>query len=605
MKFKALIILLSIATLSFAQTKEKYQKYADSLIKIGQKEQLIKYFEKELKSKPKNEDVLRWLGFLNIDKNNLELGEKYYNDALAVNPNCARCYMNIGKIYSLKNDNKKALQFLDKAIVADSKDALIYAYRANLKEFINDKFGALFDYNKAIELEPKNYEFYIQRGIYNSNQGYFSIALSDLTKAIELEPKNFNTYFNRSSLYYGKRMTKEALDDITKAIQLDSTQSILYNGRGAVYSVLGETEKSISDYNKAIKLNPNDYLTYYNRSNERYKLEDMEGYASDILACYSAIKNFDPTETIKSENYPEMSLKAELEYLIGIYCDSSKASYYYQRGIAFYNLGQYDKAVDVYTKGLKKFPTNAMSLSFRGNAYYMLKNYENALTDYSQSVQNKENLISDIEINQKHTQLTNEYEKKNYTDGFLASMQTSIAEIKFAQGKYDEALIEINKGIAIAPEIKVLGKENYYNVRGNIFIALGKYHEAINDFDMCIKLNSNFSLAYVNRAVSKINLAKEFKMSATSISGGINDKSFTTKWALPNKISAKKSDTNILSALNDCNKAIDIDAKFDYAYYIRGHVKKILSSNDYCYDFLKSKELGYPLELPILNECIK
>lgn len=587
-------ILTLLTICSFGQTRDNYDKIVDSLSRIGQSEKLIPYFQKELRSKPKNEGVLRWLGYFYIADNQLDLGEKYYNDALSVNPKCGRCYMNIGRVYALKKDNKKAFEYFDKSISTDPTDAMLYSTRAKLKEMSGDKFGALFDFNKAIELDPKNADYYIQRGLYNSNQGYFSLAISDLNKSIELAPDNYYPYFQRASVYYSKQMVKEALEDITKAMQLDSTQQALYTGRGAIYSVLKEHGRAISDFTKAIQLNPKDYLPYYNRALDKYALEDMDGSCSDLHECYSVLKKYDP----------DNSLKTELEYSIGNYCDSLKASYYYQRGIAFYNLQQFDKAVNIYSIGVNKFPNNSMILSFRGNAYFALKDYIKALPDYYSSIKNKANVIYDIEANQKHTQLTNE-PIDTYVNGFIASMQISIAESKFALGQYEEALIEINKGIEIAPDLNEFGKENYYNVRGNIFLALSKYQQALNDFDKCIHLNSSFSIAYVNRAVAKINLANKISMTSYSIRGGINNQTFNANWTLPLMASVKKSDANIISALTDCNKAIEIDSKLDYAFYIRGQIKKMLIYRDYCYDLLKAKELGYPVELELMNDCGK
>ena len=585
-------ILAFLTICSYGQTLDNYDIIVDSLKRAGQSEKLIPYFQKELKSKSKNESILRWLGYLYIEDNQLDLGEKYYNEALTINPKCARCYMNLGRVYALKKNYKIAFEYIDKSISTDPNDALLYATRAKLKEISGDKFGALFDFNKAIELDPENAEYYIQRGLYNSNEGYFSLAVSDLNKSIELAPNNYYPYFQRASVYYGKKMVKEALEDINVAIQLDSTQQALYIGRGAIYSAFKEYEKAIADYTKAIQLNPIDYLPYYNRALDKYALEDMDGSCSDLHECYSVLKKYDP----------DNSLKTELEYSIGNYCDSLKASYYYQRGIAFYNIQQFDKAVNIYSVGLNKFPGNSMILSFRGNAFFALKDYVKALIDYYSSIKNKENLIYDIVANQKHTQMTSESIDK-YVSGFIASMQINIAESKFALEQYEEALIEINKGIEIAPNLKEFGKENYYNVRGNIFLALGKYQQALNDFDNCIQLNSSFSIAYVNRAVARINLANKISMTSNSIRGGINNQTFNANWTLPIKTSVKKSDANIISALNDCNVAIDIDSKLDYAFYIRGQIKKYLNHGDYCYDLLKAKELGYPVEPELLNDC--
>src|SRR5690554_2859879 len=129
MKTIATVILTLIALISFGQSKDKYEKYYDSLVARGQYDELIHFFEKELKKYPKSEYVLRSIGHAHIAKNNLDLGEKYYREALAVNPNCARCYLNIGVIFSLRENNNKALEYFDKAVNTDTTDATLYSER--------------------------------------------------------------------------------------------------------------------------------------------------------------------------------------------------------------------------------------------------------------------------------------------------------------------------------------------------------------------------------------------------------------------------------------------------------------------------------------------
>lgn len=153
--------------------------------------------------------------------------------------------------------------------------------------------------------------------------------------------------------------------------------------------------------------------------------------------------------------------------------------------------------------------------------------------------------------------------------------------------------------------MKEFGKENYFNERGNIFLALAKYNEALNDFEKCIQINPSFSLAYVNKAIAKINLANKIEMTTLSIKGGFNNQPFIPNWTLPLRTSIKKSDSNIISALEDCNKAIEIEPKSDFACYVRGQIKKMINKSDYCLDLLQAKELGYPVEMEVLIDCGK
>ena len=594
MKQLLTLLFIPLTLIVCGQPKDKYDILVDSLKRTGQGEKLIPYFLKQLKVKPNNESALRWLGFLYIEANLPEQSEKYYREALMLNPGCGRCYINIALTYEMRDDNKRALEFLDRAEQVESNNAEVYSERAKLKEQMGYKSGAMADHNVAVRLDPKNTEYLIKRAHFSASQGYFSFAITDLSQVIELEPKNYYPYFQRAGVYFEKQMFNDALTDISMAIRLDSSRHELYAGRGAIHAAIREHAKAVADYSKAIRLSPQDYLPYYNRAMSKYTLGDMDGSCADIYESYALLKIYDP----------ENSLKEELDNSIRNYCDSTQLNYYYQRGMAFYNLGQFEKAAGIYTSGLRKFPDNAMLLSFRGNAFYALASYTPALQDYYAAIKNKETITGDVLANPKPAKLTGD-SLSSYVNSVVTSVQIGIAEAQFALGHYEISLNEMNKAIAAVPEMNSPGIENYYNVRGYIFLSLGRYKQAMADFDKCLQLNPAFSYAYVNRAIAKINMGGGIKACTYTISGKAGSQMFYTSWTMPVKPSSKRSDALLVSALNDCNRAIDINSASSSGYYIRGRIKNMLMYGDYCFDLLKAKKSGYPVERELLQDCGK
>ena len=565
--------ILTLFTLCAAgQTTDKYDRIMDSLTRTGETEKLIVYFKKELKANPRNENIMRRLGYLLIKDNQHDAGKKYYQDALTLNPKCVRCLVNIALVYELENDHTKALEYFNKAIAIDPENPMSYSNRAHLKESIGDNSGALSDYDKAVALDFENAGYYVQRANYHFKQGAFLLAIADMNRSVQLAPASYFPYYQRSIMYYNSHKITEALVDINRAIQLDSTQQVLYSFRGTIYAAVEEHNKAIEDYTTALRLNPKDHLTYYNRSLEKHALEDMDGACMDMQSSYALLQ---PTDT----------LKHQLEQSISTYCDVTRPSYYYQRGIAFYNLQQFNKAIDIYTSGINKFPDNAMLLSFRGNARFALKDYAAAIADYHASIQHKDNLMKDTSV------------KASYVNVFLAAMQLGIAESKFALGQYDEALTAINEGIKMATD----AAETYYNMRGNILLALGRYQQAMDDFNKSIQLNPSFGPAYINRAVARLNLSNKQKMTVRSLGGNIN--TLIVNWILPLKTTVKVSEEDLFAALGDCSKAIDMDPALDLAYYIRGRIKRGLNSGGQCNDFVKARDLGYPVEQELMSGC--
>ncbi len=594
MKSTVIKTLLLFSILSFGQNKESYQEYYDSLMTTGNYDELIVFFNKELEKHPKSEDILRSIGFVHIAKNNLDLGEKYYFEALSINPKCARCYMNIGRVHALRGNNEKALEFYQKAINVDPNDALLYATRALTKEKLGDKFGALRDHDQAIKSNPQNPDYYIYRAEYNGRSGYPSLALADFSKAIELGQNQFNPLLKRAMFYYEQKRFEEALKDINQALAIDSNQFVLYNVRGSIFSAMNDHRKAINDYNKAIFLNKNVYLLYLNRANSFYQMENLDASCNDYFTVNTLLDNgiFLDQQTIDNINTHIQEI-----------CDSSYPSFYYQRGIGFYNLDEFQKALNIYTSGLLRFPNHAMMLNFKGNAHLKLYQFEKAIDCFKLSLQFKESLLEEVKENPRFNNAPDDVVNEFFY-GSIASTHFNISKCLASLGQYNEALEEINLALKTAPLVKGLHIEDYYDLKGSIQLMKGNFEQAILEFDQSIDINSNMHFAYINRAIAKVRLQEKVKTKEHILQGNFMSQHLNIKWNSLKQSSLEKSESGLLSALADCNRAIEINNNFDYAYYIRGQIKLLLNQNDYCFDLLTAKELGYEVEEDLILNCL-
>jgi tetratricopeptide (TPR) repeat protein len=593
-KMKKIIpfLILIFCFSGYSQKVEKHEVFVDSMTEIGQREKLIPYLEKQIKIKTKKVFAHKCLGYLYSQDDKLDLAENNFRQALLSNPKCGTCFVSIARIYSRKKDLKTALEYINKGINAEPNNGNLYVNRAAYMLMTNNKAAALNDFNKAVEIEPKATALYIARAKFNSNENYLSLAMADYNKAIELEPKIYSHYLDRVEVFFKQRKIKEANLDIEKAIELDPKQETSYTARGILFSNEGDFEKAVTNFTKAIELNPKSLFAYHNRSKARYRLENMDGSCNDL------------TESLKLANKSNLEnpILSEIQISIADYCDDTKPSYYFQRGIAYYNLKKFDQSIAIYTKGLEKFPVNSMSLSFRGNSYFESTQYEKAIADYTNSIENKDNLIVDMQKNPNYA-LMQKSDVDKYVNATVATNYLMMAESKFALQKYDEALLEIEKAIQTAPELKEFGLENYYNIRGTILMALGENQKAIADFDKCLQLKMAMPIALINKAIAKTNLNNIYKVTSHTVSGAYNSHFFITNWVLPVVVKYHKSDGNLTSALQDCNQAIKEDPDFGYAYFIRGEIKRLLKYDDYCVDFKKAKTLDYPIEASVLDKC--
>jgi tetratricopeptide (TPR) repeat protein len=134
-----------------------------------------------------------------------------------------------------------------------------------------------------------------------------------------------------------------AMEDYNKAIQLNPNDAEAYYNRGNAYVAKGQYDRAIEDYNKAIQLQQ-DIHPY------------IKKYAQFTAEVASSLSNW-----IKQEKPTLYELRAAME-AISPFLESSKnlamidvqvaqplnsnlAQAYYNRGVAYYAKGQYDRAI--------------------------------------------------------------------------------------------------------------------------------------------------------------------------------------------------------------------------------------------------------------------
>ncbi len=136
----------------------------------------------------------------------------------------------------------------------------------------------------------------------------------------------------------------------------------------------------------------------------------------------------------------------------------------------------------------------------------------------------------------------------------------------------------------------------YYS-RGNTRSHLGKFQDAISDYDKAIELNPDFLEAYVNRGNAKIHL--------NNLQDAIIDYDEAIRLnpkdaEAYNSRGAAKSELDkfLDDAISDFNEAIRLNPEYWEAYYNRGTANETLGNKkDAVADFTKAKKLNPELDI--------
>ncbi|MGD1847078.1 MAG: tetratricopeptide repeat protein [Salibacteraceae bacterium] len=243
-------------------------------------------------------------------------------------------------------------------------------------------------------------------------------------------------------------------------------------------------------------------------------------------------------------------------------CGLGQADSLYEHAQVAYEAGQYQKAEDLLSQGLKLERTHYDCLKLRGDVRNRQSNFESALRDY------------------------NKAEKLQSQD---PALYRSRGAALLSLYRTREAIKDFDRAVELDPQ-NPLG---YYN-RGTAYFVQGNYHKAVKEFDRALELNTNDADAYFVRGAALCEL-QDFKKGLADLNKANTMQPDNREMALHLAVmqfEAGEYKTAIL-ALTKIIDSSDSEAEMAEAYYYRGQAKKALKNKvGACKDWTEAAQLG-------------
>ena len=358
----------------------------------------------------------------------------------------------------------EALGYANRAIVIAPDNARLYATRANFYKAADNKSRAIEDYNWAIELAPNDAFNYEQRAEFYKDAENYAKAIEDYTKAINLSARNAETDAAALSLFYTSRAEcytelndyERSAADYSEAIRINPSEATNYGMRAMMYTQLEDYDRAIADYDKAIEL----------EAKREVKFLDLTGLYTANRE--SLVKKRDMQRTL--------ALKNEIDKYTALIAENPSVVNYNKRGIVYYKLGEYEKALADFSSAIELSSTNKILFSNRGDCYRNLKDYPRAIEDYTRS----------INIDPNYQQV---YFWRAWTYNELKDYQSAVKDL--------EKLLELNPNYSSAA----------YNNLAFSYAGLGEYDRALSNCERALEIDPDNKSAEKNRKqlIEKIN----------------------------------------------------------------------------------------------------
>ncbi len=275
--------------------------------------------------------------------------------------------------------------------------------------------------------------------------------------------------------------------------------------------------------------------------------------------------------------------KAIEDYSEAIRLDPKYAAAYTNRGTTWQDKKEYDKAVADYDRAILIDPKYALAFYDRGNAYYTTKEYDKAIEDYSEAIRldpkdadayvnrgvayfDKEEYDKAIEDYSEAIRLdpNNRLQAPPLDDPKNAALFTRRGTAYANKKEYDKAVADYDRAILIDPKYALA----FYD-RGNAYYTTKEYDKAIEDYSEAIRLDPKLADAYVNRGVAYVD-KKEYDKAIEDYSEAIRLDPKYAADAYTNRGTAYAKKKEYDKAIEDYSEAIRLDPKYAAAYTNRG-----------------------------------
>jgi serine/threonine-protein kinase len=183
-----------------------------------------------------------------------EAAEGCLRVALALRPEAAVVYSNLGVILVKKGDCDEAIRQCRKALELNDKFAharLILGDALRAKGQLDE---GIQEHLKAIKLAPNDARAHNDLGNAFWAKGRLDEAIEAYRKAIRLDSKVAVIHLNLASILYDKGKQDEAIKEFRAAIQIDPTYALAHSRLGNALLAKGKLDEAVQEWRKAIEL---------------------------------------------------------------------------------------------------------------------------------------------------------------------------------------------------------------------------------------------------------------------------------------------------------------------------------------------------------------
>jgi tetratricopeptide (TPR) repeat protein len=194
-----------------------------------------------------------------------QLGQKFYDDAIAIDPSDPLPYLGLALGYSLAGHVSdiapdaadRAIAYAQQALALDSTLAEAYVVLATRSLYTDWDFIATERYLKrALDLNQNIAMAHYHYGWFWMLSNNFDKAVAEFKISIDIDPVDVTYTCNLASIYVWIGQYEEAFEEAQKALELNPIYPMALWALGSAYAGLGMYDEAIETHKKGLAISP-------------------------------------------------------------------------------------------------------------------------------------------------------------------------------------------------------------------------------------------------------------------------------------------------------------------------------------------------------------
>lgn len=442
----------------------------------------------------------------NMIANQVQEGLRVLKIQAERNPHNVEVQLSIADAYARLEDYRNAIAAYDSVQQWQGQSVQLSARKVRAYQALNDTVGAIGEMRSLLATAPRNVDYNLAMGNMMLMFGERDSALTYYDKAQQYEPENGATYLAKAQFYNAigdsvnyDQQTYQAL--VSKDLDVASKVEVLADYARHLLVAKDSSARTENLFKVLIEQHPNEPQIRMLFSDYLAAKDDMKGAAEQM--DYAV--NLDPTDAqawnrllvlnIISENYKAAIAAGDR----AIELNPNNIELYGYIAPAYYNIKQYDKAIEVYKKALAAVDSTdtehrSMFLGGMGDAKFSMGDTIGAFALYDQAIEIDPNNVSilnnyayfltlcnrDLDKAERMSAKTVQAEPQNAT--FL----DTYAWVFYKRKEYTMAQLYIE--MAIKNERRP--SSDIYDHYGDILLAVGNKQEALKQWKKALELDA-------------------------------------------------------------------------------------------------------------------